>query len=149
MILTSPQYIVLNKLCESILKVNKKICFAAIINEKGRTLHSKDRMGIIGCMPSTKQDMFFMEYSLRQNMRKEFDDDFGSVKYTYAEREKEVLFTFPLEDRLIIVACRSGINPVFFSRKIISIIDEYKIKLDLKKNIDEMNGKIIRVVDIK
>jgi Family of unknown function (DUF6659) len=135
-------------LCESILKVNKKICFAAIINEKGRALQSKDRMGIIRCMPITKQDMFFMEYSLRQNMRKEFDDEFGSVKYTYAEREKEILFTFPLDNHLIIVACKIGINPVSFSRKIISIIDEVKIKLDLKKNMDEMPGKIIMAADM-
>lgn len=92
--------------------------------------------------------MFFMEYSLRQNMRKEFDEDFGDVRYTYTEREKEVFFTFPLDDHLIIVACNSGINPVSFSRKIISIIDECKIKLDLKKNIDEMTGKIIKAVEM-
>jgi hypothetical protein len=104
-------------------------------------------MGIIGCMVSTKQDMFFMEYALRQKMRKEYDDDFGSVKYSYAEREREVLFTFPLDDHLIIVACRSGVNPVSFSRKIISIIDECKIQLSLKTSIDDTSKKITRVVN--
>jgi len=148
LLLTSPQYIVLNNVCESILNVNKKICFAAVINERGRVLQRKDRMGIIGCLTTTKQDMFFMEYSLRQNMRKEFDDDFGAVRYTYTEREKETLFTFPLDNHLIIVACRSGVNPVSFSRKIISIIDECKMKLDLNKNIDETTRKIM-VVECK
>lgn len=124
MLLTSPQYIALNKVCESILNVNKKICFAAVINEKGRVLQSKDPMGIISCLSTTKQDMFFMEYSLRQNMRKEFDEDFGDVRYTYTEREKETLFTFPLDNHLIIVACHSGINHASFSKKIISIIDQ-------------------------
>lgn len=147
MLLTSQQYVVLDKLCELILNVSEKICFTAVINERGRTLQSKDRMGIIGCMTSTKQDMFFMEYSLRQNMRKEFDDNFGSVRYTYAEREKEVLFSFPLDDHLVIVACRSGINPVSFSRKIISLIDECKVQLALKTSIDEIAKKTIRVVD--
>jgi hypothetical protein len=148
MLLTSQQYVVLDNLCESILNVSKKICFTAVINERGRTLQSKDRMGIIGCMESAKQDMFFMEYSLRQNMRKEFDDDFGSVRYTYAEREKEVLFTFPLDDHLIIVACRSGVNPASFSQKIISIIDECKAQLALKTSIDETAKKIIMVVNV-
>ena len=146
MLLTSQQHVVLDKLCESILNVSEKICFTAVINERGRTLQSKDRMGIIGCMASTKQDMFFMEYSLRQNMRKEFDDDFGSVRYTYAEREKEVLFTFPLDGHLIIVACRSDVNPISFSQKIISIIDKCKAQLALKTSIDE-TAKIIRVVE--
>jgi len=146
MLLTSQQYVVLGKLCESILNISEKICFTAIINERGRTLHSKDRMGIIGCMTSAKQDMFFMEYSLRQNMRKEFDDDFGSVRYTYVEREKEALFTFPLDDHLIIIACRNGVNPTSFSRKIISIIDKCKVQLAMKTSIDE-TAKIIMVVD--
>jgi hypothetical protein len=148
MLLTSQQYVILNKLCESILNVNKKICFIAVINEHGRTLHSYDRKGIIGCMSSTKQDMFFMEYSLRQNMRREFDDDFGYVKYTYAEREREVLFTFPLDNHLIIVACNSNVNPLSFSKKIISIIDDCKVKLDFKTNIDKTTRKIIRPVKI-
>jgi hypothetical protein len=99
-------------------------------------------------MSSTKQDMFFMEYSLRQNMRKEFDDDFGYVKYTYAEREREALFTFPLDNHLIIVACNRNVNPVSFSRKIISIIEDCKVKLDFKTNIDKMTRKIIRPVKI-
>ena len=148
MLLTSQQYIVLNKLCESILNVSKNICFAAVINERGRVLQSKDRIGIISCLSTTKQDMFFMEYSLRQNMRKEFDEDFGDVRYTYTEREKETLFTFPLDNHLIVVACRSGVNPISFSRKIISIIDECKIKLGLKKNIDETARKTIMVVNM-
>ena len=147
MLLTSQQYVVLNKLCESILGVSEKICFTAVINERGRTLQSKDRMGIIGCMESTKQDMFFMEYSLRQNMKKEFDGDFGPVRYTYAEREKEVLFSFPLDDHLVVVACRTGVDPVSFSQKIISLIDEYKVKLTLKTSIDETSKKTVGVVD--
>lgn len=69
-------------------------------------------------------------------MRKEFDDDFGSVSYTYAEREKEVLFSFPVDSLLVVVACRIGVNPVSFSRKIISIIDEYKVKMNDRANIE-------------
>lgn len=147
MLLTLQQYVVLDKLCESILNVSVKICFTAIINERGRTLQSKNRMGIIGCMASAKQDMFFMEYALRQKMRKEYDDDFGSVRYSYAEREKEVLFTFPLYDHLIIVACSNGVDPISFSRKIISIIDECKVQLVLKTSIDNTSKKITRVVN--
>ncbi len=132
MLLTSEHNIILNKICKSILDANQKICFVAVINERGRILESKDRSGILGCLSNTKQDMFFMEYALRQMMRKDFDTEFGSVRYTYTEREKEVLFSFPLNDLLFVVSCRIGVNPVSISRKIISIIDECKFKLDEK-----------------
>lgn len=135
MLLTSQQSMIVSTLCDSILNCNKKICFAAIINEKGRILESKDRHGVIGCLPIERKEAFFMEHALRQRMRSEFNDDFGSVKYTCAEREKEVLFSFPMYDYLVLVACCTGVKHVSVSRKIISIIDACKAKLDLKTNI--------------
>jgi len=130
MLLSSQEHIVMNNLCESILDANQEFCFSAVVNKNGRVIESKNRSGVFGNLSSIKQDMFFMQYALRQMMRKEFDNDFGSVRYTYAERKKEVLFSFPFGGFLVIVACRIGINPVSISKKIISIIDEYKVKLD-------------------
>lgn len=137
MMLTLEHNIVLNKICELILDANQKTCFVAVISEKGRILESKHRSGVLGCLSNTKQEMFFMEYALRQMMRKEFDTEFGSVRYTYTEREKEVLFSFPLNDLLVVVSCRIGVNPVSISRKIIPIIDECKFKLDKKTSFEK------------
>jgi hypothetical protein len=119
------------------LNCNKKICFTAVINEKGRILESKDRHGVIGCLPIERKEAFFMEYALRQRMRSEFNDDFGSVRYTCAEREKEVLFSFPLYDFLVLATCCTGVKHVSISRKIISIIDKCKVKMDLKTSIEK------------
>jgi len=130
MLLSSQEHIVMNNLCESILDANQEFCFSAVINKNGQVLESKNRSGVLGNFSSIKQDMFFMQYALRQMMRNEFDNDFGTVRYTYAEREKEVLFSFPFGGFLVVVACRIGINPISISKKIISIIDEYKVKLD-------------------
>lgn len=128
MLLTLQQNKALSTLCDAILNCNKKICFTAVISEKGRVLESKDRHGVIGCLPIERKEAFFMEYALRQRMRNEFDNDFGSVRYTCAEREKEILFSFPLYDSLVLVACCTGVKHVSISRKIISIIDECKAK---------------------
>ena len=146
MMLTLEHNIVLNKICELILDANQKICFVAVISEKGRVLESKHRSGVLGCLSNTKQEMFFMEYALRQMMRKEFDTEFGSVRYTYTEREKEVLFSFPLNDLLVVVSCRIGVNPVSFSRKIIPIIDECKFKLDEKTSFEKELEKPRRIL---
>jgi len=130
MLLSSQENKNWNKLCKSIIDSNQKICYVAVVNSMGRLLESKDRSGVIGCLSGIQQDMFFMEYALRQMMRNEFDNEFGSVRYTYAEREKEVLFSFPLDRLLVVVACPVDIDPKSVSKKIISIIDEFKIILD-------------------
>ncbi len=130
MLLSSQEHKIWNKLCESIIDSDQKICYVAIVNSMGRLLESKDDSGVIGCLSGIQQDMFFMEYALRQMMRNEFDNEFGSVRFTYAEREKEALFSFPLDRLLVVVACPIDVDPKSVSKKIISIIDEFKIKLD-------------------
>jgi hypothetical protein len=142
MLLTSQQNMTLSTLCDEILMCDNKICFSSVISEKGRILESKDRHGVIGCLPIERKEAFFMEYALRQRMRNEFNDDFGSVRYTCAEREKEVLFSFPLYDSMVLVACCTGVKHKSISRKIISIINECKAKLDLKTSIEK--GMVIQ-----
>ncbi len=137
MLLRSEQSMTLNALCDAILNCNKKIGFIAIINANGILLESKNHHGVTGCLPRKRKEAFFMEYALRQRMRSEFNNDFGSVRYTCAEREKEVLFTFPLHDLLVLVTCSPGIMHADISREIISIIDECKAKLNLKTNIEK------------
>jgi hypothetical protein len=137
MLLTSEQNMTLSTLCDAILNCNKKIGFTAIISANGILLESKDHHGVTGCLPTERKEAFFMEYALRQRMRSEFNNDFGSVRYTCAEREKEVLFTFPLHDLLVLVTCSTGIMHADISREIISIIDECKAKLNLKTNIEK------------
>lgn len=137
MLLTSEQTMTLNTLCDAILNCNKKIGFIAVINANGVLLESKVHHGVAGCLPRERKEAFFMEYALRQRMRSEFNDDFGSVRYTCAEREKEVLFTFPLDDLLVLVTCSTGIIHAEISREIISIIDECKAKLNLKTIIEK------------
>ncbi|HSG74220.1 MAG TPA: DUF6659 family protein [Nitrosopumilaceae archaeon] len=137
MLLTPQQHLALNTLCDSILCCNKKICFTAVISEKGRVLESKDRHGVIGCLPTERKEAFYMEYALRQRMRNEFNDDFGLVRYTCAEREKEILFSFPLYDFIVLVACGTRVKHVSISRTIIPIIDECKAKMNSKTSIEK------------
>ena len=130
MLLSSQENNIYHKLCDSIADSDQKICYVAVVNSMGRLLESKDRSGVIGCLSGIQQDMFFMEYALRQMMRNEFDNEFGHVRYTYAEREKEILFSFPIGGLLVVVACPPDINPKSVSKNIITIIDRYKIKLE-------------------
>lgn len=142
MILDSKQTLELNLLCKSILDVNISICSVSIINNKGRLQEIITRNGIIPCLSSEKKQMFYMEYALRDSMRREFDDELGPVRYSYTERREEVLFSFPLDSLLVIVTCHENVIPSIFANKIIPIITECKIKIHPKSNDVENTNQI-------
>lgn len=124
------QNITLDAICKLILSIDKAINFVAIVDERGRALESRTRDSVYFNLPEDKREIFFMEFALRQRMRSEFDEYFGPVRFTYAERGKEVMLSFPLGDLLVIVSCKMGVNPKSLAKKILYILNA-KEKLDL------------------
>jgi len=130
--LNSKQIPELSMLCKSILDANRKVCSASIINNNGRPQEIMTRNGVLPCLSSQKKEVFYMEYALRNSMRREFDDEFGPVRYSFTERRNELLFSFSLDDLLVIVTCHQNVNPVTFADKIIPIIIACQTKIHQK-----------------
>lgn len=114
---------VLADLCSSILKSDPKITFVSAINEKGRIEEFQTKGSILDSILAPKREIFFMEYALQHSMKKEYDEDFGQVGYTYERRKKRILFSFPMMNFLLIVGCKLGINSKSIANKIIQLRD--------------------------
>jgi hypothetical protein len=111
--------------------MNNHITFVAVINEKGRIEESQGRNCIIEKLSSTKKEMFFMENALRLRMRREYDEDLGQEGFTYEERAKRGLLSFPLEDHLLLISFfRTRVNSLTLARSITKLIFRYKKKLE-------------------
>jgi len=111
--------------------MNNHITFVAVINEKGRVDESQGRNCIIERLPRIRKEMFFMENALRHRMRSEFDEDLGQVKFTYVERAKRGLLSFPMDDQLLLVSfLRKHVNSLDLARGISRLVRRYKKKLE-------------------
>ena len=91
-------------LCTIVQKIDSKVRFAGVINSKGRLIAggmapSKNRLG-----DRKRDEMLYMELALRVKMRREFDDDLGSVKFSMSFREKLIVMSFPMENDVLMVS---------------------------------------------
>ena len=91
-------------LCVLTQKIDSKVRFAGVINSKGRLIaggmiSSKKRLG-----DRKRDEMLYMELALRVKMRREFDDDLGSVKFSMSFREKLIVMSFPMENDVLMVS---------------------------------------------
>ena len=91
-------------LCTIVQKIDSKVRFAGVINSKGRLIaggmiSSKKRLG-----DRKRDEMLYMELALRVKMRREFDDDLGSVKFSMSFREKLIVMSFPMKNDILMVS---------------------------------------------
>jgi len=92
------------KLCDFAKQADSKVRFAGVINSRGRLIaggmiSSKKRLG-----DRKRDEMLYMELALRVKMRREFDDDLGSVKFSMSFREKLIVMSFPMENDVLMVS---------------------------------------------
>ena len=82
------------KICESIFALHSGIRFAGIINKMGKLVAGGMREGLKSMEDDSAE--LYLEFVLRNDMRKDFDREFGKTLYSYSIREKVKLVSFPL-----------------------------------------------------
>ncbi|MGI0027571.1 MAG: DUF6659 family protein [Nitrosopumilaceae archaeon] len=90
------------KLCDKVFKLDDKIRSVRVINNKGKLEAGGMREGLVALEDYKKDEMLFMELSLRVRMRHEFDDEFGPVEFSLSYRGKIVVCSFPMKDEHVL-----------------------------------------------
>ena len=83
--------------CGKILSLSKRIRYVGMINDFGRTIAGKLRVGMVPLL-NTEQAIndHFIE-ATRNNLRKAFYSVIGSPIYTLTEHEKVIMVTVPTD----------------------------------------------------
>jgi hypothetical protein len=112
----------LRALCNSIFDVDENIRFVGMIDEMGKL--------IVGDMkkdtpPLEKNDgsiRLYLGYAINNILRRDFDNVFGKVIYTFSEREKIKLLTIPLDENLLLVSFDKLADHTNLINKILDVI---------------------------
>ena len=91
-------------ICKQVFELDEKIRSARIINGKGKLVAGGMRPGLKSLEDANKDEMLFMELSLRVRMRHEFDEEFGKVEFSLSYREKILLMSFPKDENVLFVS---------------------------------------------
>ena len=98
----SDSYHNFEKLCNDIFALSSTIRSAVVIDKTGKLVAGGMRQGIKSMEDKDDSQKLYVEFALRSVMREEFDKEFGKTVYSFSEREKIKLASFPLNDRHIL-----------------------------------------------
>ena len=113
----------LDSLCEKIFKLDSKVRSCRVINNKGKMIAGGMRKGLTALEDVKKDEVLFMELSLRVRMRHEFDAEFGSVEFSLSYRGKIILMSFPMDPNVLFVTTERDIDLNKIPFKILKLIN--------------------------
>lgn len=90
------------KICNDIFALSTTIRSAAVIDKMGKLVAGGMRKGIKSMEDTENTQKLYVEFALRSVMREDFDEEFGKTIYSFSEREKIKLASFPLDDKHIL-----------------------------------------------
>ena len=76
------------KIVESMIDLDPKMRFAAIIDTKGNIREAIMKSGKTSLKTQKEEEHFCKQVAKRRKMRQEFDRTLGKVRYVHVEREK-------------------------------------------------------------
>lgn len=94
----------LSALCNHIFKVDEKIRFVGIIDQMGKLIVGDMKKGTPSLEKNDGSIRLYLGYAINNILRRDFDNVFGKVIYTFSEREKIKLLTIPIEENLLLVS---------------------------------------------
>ena len=91
-----------DEICDEILALSPAVRSAIVIDKMGRLVAGGMRKGITSMEENDDTQKLYGQFALRSVMREDFDEQFGRTVYSFSERERIKLASFPLDDQYIV-----------------------------------------------
>jgi hypothetical protein len=91
-----------DRICNEIFALSPAVRSAIVIDKMGRLVAGGMREGITSMEEKDDTQKLYVQFALRSVMREDFDEQFGKTLYSFSERERIKLASFPLDDQYIV-----------------------------------------------
>jgi len=105
----SNEYYVFEQKCQNLLK-ESEIRFAGLINPMGHLVAGGMKKGLKPLEEDADMRKLYMELILRVSTRQEFDQTLGVVDYSASRREKAVVLSFPIGNKVLLISANANVN---------------------------------------
>ena len=114
------------KLCDDIFGLSQHIRFVGIITRMGKLVAGGMRQGMQSMEPREDSSKLYLEFALRNEMRKDFDAEFGRTIYSFSERERIKLASFPFNGYLLRISMEKEVPHFELIEDILKILNSVR-----------------------
>ncbi len=96
--------------CEKIIKLDRNIRFAGIVNKRGEVIEGGFKHGVEPLLNGTDEQQMYIHSLSNLNTLQSYSDRLGIVRYSLTEHEQVTLLTFPLDDGILCLSATPKAN---------------------------------------
>ena len=122
-------FIVLDNLCDTIIKLDRNIRFVGIVNDKGEVIEGGFQDGVEPLLEGSDEQEMYTNTLTNMALLKNYSDRLGKVKYSLTEHQKIAMMTFPLDNGILCLSVYSKDTNVDKLKNIILDIISTRTKL--------------------
>jgi len=108
--------------CKKILE-DPEILFAGLLDGFGTLLAGGYKPGTCSRLSDEQHQTICTELASRVTKRKKFNSELGNVKYSASRRDRVVIMSFPISDKVVMIIAESHINIDRFAFRILSTLE--------------------------
>ena len=95
--------------CKKIL-VLPKIRFIGVLNKMGKKIAGRFKEGVTSLLPDIENQRMYVQLTLEYMMRKDFDDQLGSIDYIVSRRTNVTMISIPTKEYLVLISAQRDAN---------------------------------------
>jgi hypothetical protein len=121
----SEQNLNLNEYADKCIKIleDPEILFAGLLDGLGSLLAGGYKQGTCSRLTDEQHHTICTELASRVTKRKKFNSELGNVKYSASRRDRVVIMSFPIFDKVVMILAEPHINIDRFAFRILSKLD--------------------------
>lgn len=111
-------------LCERVIKLDKSIRFAGIVNANGEVIEGGFQQGIQPLLNGPAEQQMYVQSLSNVVTLRQYADRLGTFRYSVTEHDKVTLFTFPLGDSILCVSASTKGDSAKIRNKLAALLKE-------------------------
>lgn len=100
---------ILEESCEKILAL-PKVRFAGVLDKMGNRIAGHFKEGVTSYLEDEENSRMYVQLTLEYLMRKDFDEELGSIDYIASRRGKVTMISIPTKEYLILISAQRDID---------------------------------------
>ena len=109
-------------LCEKIIKLDRNIRFAGVVNNRGEVIEGGFKHGVEPLLNGTDEQQMYIHSLSNLTTLQSYNDRLGNVRYSLTEHENVTLFTFPLDDGILCLSATPKANTGKIRDKVMNVL---------------------------
>ncbi len=113
-----------HNLCERVIKLDKNIRFAGIVNANGEVIEGGFQQGIQPLLNGPAEQQMYVQSLSNVVTLRQYADKLGAFRYSVTEHDKVTLLTFPLGDGILCISASSKSDHAKIRNKVVALLKE-------------------------